>query len=377
MKNKKLWYLVGATLLVFCSAVIGLNCTGKSGTIKVGAILPLTGPTSDIGEWQRKGIEAAQAEINENGGVSGRKIEVSFEDSKGQAKDGVTAFGKLADVDKVPVIISALSSVANAVVPLTLKSRIPTMLIAVSYPGITKQSEWVVRDHPGSDDEALIMGDFMMHALKLKNIVALYCNDDFGIGSFEALKSTLQTYGGNIVWSDSYTLDQGDFKNIAAKAKSYNPEGIYIIGYTKAGVLLAKQLRELGYKGILAAPMAMSIPAFIALSAGSLEGAYFTSPAFSLDSQEPAARAFIERFHKMYNSDPNVFAGFAYDGMMMVATAMKNKGYSAQEIKDGLMELKDYPGAMGTLSVRSDRNIKFPLSIVKLDKGKLSPANVR
>jgi branched-chain amino acid transport system substrate-binding protein len=207
--------------------------------------------------------------------------------------------------------------------------------------------------------------------MKLKNIVVLYCNDDFGIGGYEAFKKAFQSYGGNILWADAYQLDQTDFRSLVTKVKSLNPEGVYVIGYVKASVLLVKQLREAGYKKFLAAPMAMSIPTFIELAGGSLEGAYFTNTIFDPNSEDSIIKRFVVRFRNMFNTEPNVFSGFAYDGLFMIAEAIKNKGYEASKIKEGLREIKDYPGVMGSLSVTEDRNIKFPLRIVKLEKGKL------
>jgi len=373
MKKKITISLIILAVIVAVIAIYFAQKPKEPETIKIGAILPLTGPASDIGEWQRKGLEVAKEELNGQGGINEKKIEIIYEDSKGQPKEGVSAFRKIVEVQKIPVIFSSLSSVSNAIIPFIEKSQVPSMLIAVSFPGITEKSNWVFRNHPGSDDEALAMVGFVFNDMRLRNIVVLYCNDDFGIGGYEAFKRVFQKYGGKILFSDAFQLDQTDFRSIVTKVKNYKPEGVYVIGYTKASVLLVKQLREAGYKQFLAAPMAMSIPTFLELASGGLEGAYFTNTIFDPYSEDFKTKNFVERFRKMFNTEPNVFAGFAYDGLMMIGEAIKKKGYTRLGIREGLLEIKNFQGVMGILKVSEGRNIKFPLRIVKLEKGNLIP----
>jgi len=369
---KKVLSIFLITLITFSLFTIGGCGKKQNDVIKIGAILPLTGPASDIGEWQKRGIMTAEKEIKEMGGINGKKVEIIYEDSKGQPKEAISTFNKLVEVEKAKVIISSLSSVSNAIIPLTVKAEVPTMLIAVSYPGITKKSEWVFRDHPGSDDEALAMAHFMYHYSKINNIVVIYCNDDFGIGGYEAFERTFEDFGGNIIWAEAYELNEMDFRSIITKVRSFDPEGVYVIGYVKASVILVKQLREMGYKKFLAAPMAMSIPTFIQLAGGALEGAYFTSTKFDARSDDMITKRFSERFRSMFDSEPNVFSALSYDGLMMIAEVIKNKGHNKNKIKEGILELDNFSGVMGNLSVTENRNIKFPLRIVRLENGKLT-----
>ncbi len=364
-------------IFAFLFSIFAIEGCGKkqNDIIKIGAILPLTGPASDIGEWQRRGIMTAERELKDIGEFNGKKLKIIYEDSKGQPKEGISAFNKLVEIEKAQVIFCSLSSVSNAVLPLTVKAEIPTMLIAVSYPGITKKSEWVFRDHPGSDDEALAMAYFMYHYSKIKNIAVLYCNDDFGIGGYEALKKSFEGYGGKIIWAEAYELNQTDFRSIITKLRGFDDiEGIYVIGYVKASVILIKQLREMGYKKFLAAPMALSIPTFVQLAGGALEQAYFTSTKFDSKSDDMITKRFSEKFRSLFDSEPNVFSALSYDGVMMIAEVLKSKANNKNEIKKGLLELHDFPGVMGNLSVTEDRNIKFPLRIVKLENGEFTNA---
>jgi branched-chain amino acid transport system substrate-binding protein len=78
--------------------------------VSVGAVLPLTGPSASIGEDQRRGIELAVAQVNQQGGVLGQKLEVEIEDSGGTANTALDATRKLVTVGKVPVVLGEFSS---------------------------------------------------------------------------------------------------------------------------------------------------------------------------------------------------------------------------------------------------------------------------
>ena len=120
MKNFKFYekkvFLLFSLFLVFALLISG--CIKKEPeTYKVGAILPLSGSGANYGKWEKQGVDLAVDEINQAGGINGKKIEIIFEDSKSLPKDGVSAMNKLSSVDKVPVAIAGISSVVLACAP--------------------------------------------------------------------------------------------------------------------------------------------------------------------------------------------------------------------------------------------------------------------
>jgi branched-chain amino acid transport system substrate-binding protein len=113
--QKKIVILLAVAIAVVVVVVLwivnrGGDGTGSRGTIRIGAIDPLTGPMAAYGEPVRDGMILAVEEINAQGGINGRKIELLLEDDGGDPKNAVNAFTKLATVSKVPVIIGPLSS---------------------------------------------------------------------------------------------------------------------------------------------------------------------------------------------------------------------------------------------------------------------------
>ena len=155
--NKFQKTLVILTIALLSSLGIS-NCSSKpDNTLRIGAILPLTGTASENGQFQKQGIDLAVDEINQTGGIEGQKLEVVYGDSKNEAKEGISLFTRLSDVDKVPAVICTMSGISA---PLSsYVAGLPqhnTVLFATvaSAPGLAKKSDWVFRSFVTSDVEA-------------------------------------------------------------------------------------------------------------------------------------------------------------------------------------------------------------------------------
>src|SRR5688500_9160494 len=112
MTRKRLILILSTVLVVGILAFIYYRqTTHDSGTLKIGALLPLTGSGANYGKSLKQGIDLAVDDINRAGGVNGQRIEIVYEDSQSDPRTGISGFNKLAGVDKVPVVLGSLSSV--------------------------------------------------------------------------------------------------------------------------------------------------------------------------------------------------------------------------------------------------------------------------
>jgi len=124
--NKKAWTGLAAiaTVLVALLVIWGLS-RNQSGSIKIGATLPLTGDAAAWGKNTQQGIDLAVEEINTKGGVLGRTIEIIYEDTQALPKEGVTAYRKLTTVDGVQAIIDdSVSGITLAMAPLARADKV-------------------------------------------------------------------------------------------------------------------------------------------------------------------------------------------------------------------------------------------------------------
>lgn len=371
---KKMTLLVIGIVIVAICVIVAVSKKGSVDklrqTVRIGAILPLTGVAAHIGEWQKNGIKMAVEKANSEL-VPRYELQLFIEDSKGSPKDALAAYNKLVHIDKVNVVFSSLSSVSNPIVPLANEGKCPLMMICVSYPGIAGRSPWAFRDHPGSEDEALSMLSFLGTRNEIRKIAVFFINDDFGRGGSKIFEKHCNQIDKIIVYSDSYEKDKSDFRSEVAKALSTNPDVFYVIGYVDASAILIKQIREMGFTGMIACNMAMSVPKYLTMVGKGFENSFFTITKFNPDSPTQAATEFVHNYLKQTGSQPNPFAAMAYDGIGMVAKAISTNGPSRAGIRQGLSQLSRYEGVMGSLDINKAGNVVFPLHIAAYKKGKL------
>lgn len=376
MNNRKTLFILLGVIVV---AAIGLVIWSRSGfkgsneveDINIGAVLPLTGPASDIGKWQQKGLDLAVEQINARRTGGAPKLRMIYQDSAGDPRTGVSAFSQILAQKKTPVIISSLSSVSNAVLPLTKEQKVNVILLAVSLPAITKQSEYAYRFNVGSEDEAKVMATYITNQAKVSRVAVYYINDEFGLGALEVFKRDFAATGGQIVWEESYAAAATDHKSVLAKMGQSNAEGLYVIGYTRASALAVKQLREMGNKMPVFANMALTVPTFTQLIGDAIEGATFTTNYFDASTTDEQVKTFVQAYTQRYNEPPTFFGAFAYDSVQVLAPLLTSPQTTADDIRAGLTPQKQFSGVMGQFSVDQERNFRFPVKLVQLKQGKL------
>jgi branched-chain amino acid transport system substrate-binding protein len=360
MRKKTIFAIIGV-LAVIAAIIVGIRLVQKpaeENVIKIGAILPLTGPGAIFAQYIKEGIELALDEINK---ASPLRVSIVYEDSKNQPKEGVAAYNKIVINEKPPIIIVALSSVAKALAPLAENTKTIQVYIAVAIPKIT-DGNYQFRVYPNAYGMAGVMAHFIATQLGAKTAAVIYINDDFGRVSLEAFKRELSNYGGKVIYADSYELQQTDFRPQITKLKNLGPapDVIYLSGYGPSYGVIVRQLKELGVKVQLTADMTLGLPNTLEQVGNAAEGVYFVDGKMSFE--------FIEKFKQKYGKEPSSYAGYAYDIVNILYTIAENKGlFKTDNIRQGLHEIRDYRGAMGNISIRDngDANLEFVVKWIK------------
>ncbi|MFZ4699516.1 MAG: ABC transporter substrate-binding protein, partial [Candidatus Methylumidiphilus sp.] len=119
--------------------------------------------------------------------------------------------------------------------------------------------------------------------------------------------------------------------------------------------------------------MALSVPSFIKLGGDALEGAIFTT-SYLGEEVSKTSKLFVENYKNKYGDDPTFFAAFAYDGVGLIASSLNSPSdVSGNFLLAKLSSITNYDGATGTLSVGTDRKIRFPTRMVQVKSGKIIP----
>ena len=360
-------FLLNVVVILF---ITGCQRAGKS-PVELGAILPLTGDAAIYGQELKNGIELAREEINNAGGIKGKKIEVKYEDDRGQPKEGVTAIQKLINVDKVPVIIGgATSSVALSVAPIAVEKKVVLLSPTATAPALSKVGKYFFRIWPSDNYDGLIMAQFAYDKLSLKKVAILYVNTEYGQGIEGVFRKEFEKRGGTILTSESYELGATDFRGQIAKIKQLEPEAIYLPGYYKELAGILKQAKELGIKSTFLSVNSFYDPKLLEIVGASAEGAVFTYPTYDPKSEDPLTKKFVDAFKNKYKKEPDAFAAQGYDAMKVVAEAIQIGSFSRDGILDAMVQIKDFPGVAGNISFDENGDVHKPLRFLTVRKGK-------
>jgi branched-chain amino acid transport system substrate-binding protein len=342
---------------------------------KIGALLPLTGNASFIGEYVKNGIELATEEINAGGGINGTKIEMLYEDTKNDPKEGVSIVNKLTSIEKVPVVISAMTGVTNAIIPIADRNNTVVFATTVSASGVTEQSQNVFRLFITADIDASTMAKFAAVSLKLKKIAIIHVNDDFGLSFAKVFTSIFQGKDRKVIFTEGYDKGTSDYRTLLLKLKKASPDAVYLLGYDNNLGIIPKQLRELDITMPILSIGTIAQPNVLLQAGNALNVTYFTTTEFSADNpMNEASKKFIENYRKKYGKAPNYFSAFAYDSVKLIANAIKIKGYSPEGVRSGLLGIKDFKGTTGSITIKSNRDADFKMVVKKIEDGKVTDA---
>lgn len=370
--KKFLWIM-----FLICIATTSLTCSKRKDVYDIGAILPLTGPAASEGEFQKLGIELAVDEINQAGGIKGKKLTVFYHDSKYNAKEGISALQALM-LKEIPIVISTMSSVSAPIASyITEQSNYkgPVVLVtSSSAPGVTGKSDWVFRTFLLSENESRAMANFMISKLGKKNIAVYYINDEYGLGAYTTLQNEVNVLGGKIVWKEGFNKGETNHRNVLEKLKTIQHDALYIVGQDKSYALAIKQCKEIGLNTQIFTTIALSVPEWRELIGDSaLEGIYYTEAYYSEDSHDEGVKKFVIDYEKKFGKKPNVVAAFTYTIMKMIYETVKDGETDSSIIKEKIKELKNIKSPIGNITI-SGCEADIPARIVVFKEGR--PENV-
>jgi branched-chain amino acid transport system substrate-binding protein len=350
MKNK-LYIAITVLVVIFISIlVVGSNSRDNS-SIKIGAILSLTGSTSSFyGENNRKVIELALEEIKARGGIDGRKVEVIYEDSQADKTKGISAAHKLID-QGVKFIICDVSAVSVAIAPVLEKAGVVLIATATSNPGLTNAGEYIFRTKYSSALEGIAAAKYIAEHLKPKTVSFLYQNSDYGVGVYEMFQKEIIKYGVNVVASEKYNKDETDFRAQIVNLKNKGSEVVIFAGFPKEIGLAIKQAKIAGVSGQFFAHSG-SVGSDLYQSAGVYADGLINLTELDKTDDNRSYGEFRKRYLAKYNEEPDLISSLAYDAVSIYFLGFEScaDNLNAECVKDKLSKIKDYPGVSGLTS---------------------------
>src|SRR5277367_2831339 len=217
-------------------------------TIKIGMVLPVTGPAAAVGGYALAGAKIALDRVNKSGGVLGKQLELVTEDDQTTNPGTVLAFSKLAALSDIVAFLGPIRSTQNhAIAPDILKTGKP-VCFGGTDPALTKMGNpWLIRFRPNDTYSGRVIASYGVDTLGKKNWAIVHSTDAFGVGGFNALSASLGKLGAKVALDQGYPNQSQDFTPIVLAIKS---SGADIIGsyftFSNDLAIFARQLRQVG-----------------------------------------------------------------------------------------------------------------------------------
>ena len=197
----------------------------RADTIKIGAILPLTGPGALIGTQQMRGIQFAIDQANAKGGVRGNKIEVVFEDNQAKPDQSILSFNKLTDLEHLQVIFTAYSGPSLAMAPLATRKKVLMINAGAQADKLATASPYLINTLPTIGDEIGVITKYLAGESKKKGVI-LFENDAAGIsGRDDYMDAFPKALGGTVIAQEPTQFGQTDFRPALLKLADAKPRG--------------------------------------------------------------------------------------------------------------------------------------------------------
>lgn len=343
-----------------------------AGTIKIGAIFPITGPLATFGTSCANGAKMAVEEINARGGVLGSKIELLIEDDQYKAEEAANAAKKLIERDKVVALIGEVtSSVTLVVAPIAQQSKIVLLTPTATNPKVTQVGDYIFRACFVDDFQGEVMANFVYKNLKLKTAAILTAvTSDYSKGLAQFFKQKYTALGGKIVAEESYSEGDTDFRAQLTKIKAAKPEFVYLPGYYADIGPILLQARELGITVPFGGGDGWDSPVLLQTAGKAAEGCFFSNH-YSPDSKDLVVQTFVKNYQKKYGATPDALAALAYDAAKLLADAIKRAGSTdSAKIRDALAATKGFRGVTGVITFDANRNPVKSAVIIEIKGGK-------
>jgi|SRR5579864_7602111 len=368
-------------LLVVIAVLAGsslVGCGKKGGdTVKIGVITSLTGNQAAFGAAHKHGYEIALDEINSQGGIGGKKIELDFYDDQSKPDVAVQGVSKLVDQDQAPIILGSYSSESTkAIIGPVNKSEVPLIIPTATADNVMdSHSPWVFRICAGANDYARATIAFLKDNGAPTTMAIVYENTNFGQSNMKAMTAAAQAAGIKLVAVESYEAKSPDYKAVLQRVKAANPEVIYFCSYLLDAVTLMRQAQEidLNPRYYTSAGTGFAAAEFPTTDKGAGRNAEFT---LSVSQWLPEAKwaggkEFDAEFFKRYGTHPAYHAIQAYEALHVAAQAIRNANSTdSARIRDAIKSLDLSMTPFGPVKFDAGGQNQHPVLITQIQGGK-------
>jgi len=319
--------------------------------IKIGVLLPLSGDLSVIGREMLKGAQLAIDQINEAGGIAGRKVVLVVGNTKSDREGAVAEAKRLIDAEGVKVIIGPATNPSTLAVASIVNERHVVLISPSSTsPEISKPENdpgnFVFRVIGSDSLQGLAMAA-IAEELGFKSAVIVAMDSDYGRGLADVINRTFTVHGGQVLNVIYYNPVAGDYVHEVEQVKALNPDVIFFVGYRESASRLLKDAKTVGITSKWVATEDVCDESMF----NDPEVAEYIVGMYGVKRYLPVEsilhKQFVQAYIEKFGAGPGKYADYTYDATMLASLAIAYAGdYNGTAIRDALFTVSKF--FMGT-----------------------------
>lgn len=364
-------------LLVFLGiALIAGGCKEEITIYRIGALLPTSGEAEGYGQQVKHGLMLAMDELNSGGGITGKKIDIFFDDDESSEQKAVQKATNMISTSHVPLIIGGVTSnIALAVIPVCAQKQVVLLSPSASSPKLSGSSPYFFRNYPSDTLEGRVMADYAIRKMNIKKIAILYLDKEYGQGLTGVFKQRFTQLGGVVAYEQGYSEGATDFSAYVKELKTAAPDAIYLPGYYTEIAEILREVKKQQVTAKIISSGGMASPRILEMAADEAEGVIFPQAPYDIQATNPVVQKFVNNYKAKFYTEPDVYAAYAYDALKIVADGIERCGANyPQDLRTRISETKAFHGVTGEISFDSKGDVDITPHIEMVKGGAFVPA---
>ena len=347
-------------LVAFAACIIALSVTTvcAAGTIKIGALLAVTGPASFLGAPEAKTLEMFINDINAKGGIDGNKVEIVVKDTGASPEKAVSFAKQLIEEEKVFAIIGpSTSGESMAVKNIAEEGKTILLSCAAAEPIVKPVAKYVLKT-PQMDRDAVIRIFQQMKKMGISKIGVLSSNTGFGKAGKDQIEKLAPEHGIQILVNEVYDKAATDLTAEVTKVKAANVQAIVNWSIEPAQAIVIKNARQIGITAPIFQSHGFGNINYVKAAGAAAEGVIFPAGRLLVadvlsdkNPQKKLLESYKREYEAAYKEDVSTFGGHAYDAMLILERGIKEGGMDKEKVRTAIENIKGLIGTAGIFNM--------------------------
>lgn len=367
--NLKTWLFFSIGSLLFI-AVIFLIYHLFFSSVKLGFSAGLSGLKSELGISGRNGAQLAVEEINRNGGIRGRKLELLVMDDKNDARIACAVDQSLAKQGVNIIIGHMVSSVATDTAKNANENKVLLISPTIAMEELTYIDDNFIRVIASNKVQGYSLAKAVLRETPVRSIAIVYDENNASFAKIinESFEMQMRDSGGSVVANASFK-NRSDFKSIISVLRESNADGVLLIASAIDAGMFCQQSRKQNLKLPVFSPMWTMTNDFIQAGGADVEGAYLISQV-DLESEAAVYVEFKKAYQDRYGESPSFASILSYDAVMVATAAIQEAGTdSTAQVKDAILRIGEFSGLQGPINMDEFGDVKNSYYLYRVQNG--------